>query len=528
LNRISRRSRQAAPARYRTRLRPRASPGSVPVTLATLGLAAMAFAVLQALVIPVLPSIGHRLGVSEDSVTWVLTAYLLSASVATPILGRLGDIAGKKRVLIGTLSALASGTLMAALAPTLAWLVAARIVQGIGGALYPLAFGIIRDELPSDRVPGAIGFVSATLGAGGGIGILLAGPIIAHLDYHWLFWIPLPVIALGGAATWWYIPESGVRAPGHVNWGTAVLLSGWLVVLLLGVTLAPGWGWASPALGGLFLAAAGLFAWWWLADLRSRVPLVDIRTLIRPAVWRTNVVALCIGFILYASVALIPQLLQTPRSSGYGFGATVTESGLFLLPQTVIIIIVGLSAGRIAATVGSARAVLAGSVLAVGAFAVLSVAHDRSWQLLTASVLLGAAIGLTFAGLPNLIIQAVPAEQTGVATGVNANLRTVGGALGGQITASIVSTGALFRGYPRERGFTVAFVVLMAVAAAAAAVAALVPDRPRSAAGDVVLGRPGRGIAARPRSRFRVRRQRTDQRAAGRLPPPVDEQRPRS
>jgi EmrB/QacA subfamily drug resistance transporter len=469
----------------------RGKPG---LTLAVLGLAAMAFSVLQSLVIPVLPDIGRNLHVSEQAVTWVLTGYLLSASVATPILGRLGDMFGKRRILVITMTALAAGTVIAGVATTLAVLIVGRIVQGVGGALFPLAFAIIRDELPAERVAGAIGFISATLGIGGGLGIILAGPIDARLGYHWLFWAPLPLIILAALGIHFLIPESPVRSGGRVNLRSAVLLSAWLITLLIGITEGPQWGWLSPAFGATVLVAAVLFGGWWIAEWRSASPLVDVRMLAHPAVWRTNVVALAVGFGLYGSLTLIPEILQAPHSAGYGFGVTVTDAGLFLLPQTLVVFVFGAIAGRISAAIGSARAVLIGVLLAAGSFTLLAVAYTRVWQILAATILLGAAVGLTYSGMPNVIVESVPADQTGVATGMNANVRTLGSALGGQVTTSIVTTtivttsvvstgtGALSSsaaGYPAASGFTISFILLAVVSLGAAIVAAGVPrNRP--------------------------------------------------
>jgi MFS family permease len=453
--------------------------GSPGLTLAVLGLAAMSFSVLQSLVIPALPAIARDLHVSQQAVTWVLTGYLLSASVATPILGRLGDMFGKRRLLVITMTALGAGTVVSGLATTLPVLIAGRIAQGLGGALFPLAFAIIRDELPAERVAGAIGFISATLGIGGGLGITLAGPIVTHLGYHWLFWAPLPLIVAAAAGIQLLVPESPVRSGGRVNLGNAVLLSAWLATLLIGITEGPRWGWLSPALVGTVLAAAVLFCGWWTAERRSGNPLVDVRMLELPAVWRTNFVALAVGFGLYGSLTIIPEILQAPRSAGYGFGVTVTGAGLFLLPQTAVVFAVGALSGRVAAAIGSARAVLIGVLLAAGSFALLAVADTRLWQILAATIMLGAAVGLTYSGMPNVIVESVPAGQTGVATGMNANIRTLGSALGGQVTTSVVTTTIVSKGtgtlgYPASSGFTISFIMLAVVSLGAAVVAARV------------------------------------------------------
>jgi EmrB/QacA subfamily drug resistance transporter len=448
-----------------------------PITLATLGLAATSFSVMQSMVIPVLPTIQHELDTSENAVTWVLTGYLLSASVATPILGRLGDLRGKERVLVGVLITLAIGTLLAALAPTLALLVGARIVQGVGGALFPLAFGIIRDEFPEETVAGAIGFIAATLAVGGGLGIVLAGQIADHLDYHWLFWCGLPLILVAALAAYLFIPESPVRSPGRISWLGALWLSSWLVLLLLGVTEGSHLGWRSVIVLGLFGLATAAFVVWFLTERASANPLVDVRLMVQPAVWRTNLVALLFGFVLYASIQLTPLLLQTPTSTGYGFGASVAESGLLLLPQTTMVFLLGLLAGRISADMGSIRAMLLGSVLAAVAFVDIAIAHEHFWQPVVSSTVLGAGIGLTFSAMPNVIVEAVPPEQTGVATGMNANLRTIGGAIGGQVTASVLAASTVAGAYPANAGFTTSFSMLAVLALVSAVVAALIPRR---------------------------------------------------
>src|SRR4051812_20104356 len=206
------------------------------LTFAVLALGGAAFALLQSLVAPALPTIQHELHTTATAATWVLTAYLLSAAVFTPIIGRLGDIYGKERMLVSVLGVLAAGTLLAALASSVELMILGRAVQGAGGAIFPLAFGIIRDEFPRERVATGIALISAILGIGGGAGIVLAGPIVAHLSYHWLFWFPLAAVLVAAVATHFFVPESPIKAPARINWAGAALLSAWLVCLLLAIS----------------------------------------------------------------------------------------------------------------------------------------------------------------------------------------------------------------------------------------------------------------------------------------------------
>ena len=210
-----------------------------------LALGVAAFALLQSLVIPVLTTVQHELHTTQGAATWVLTAYLLSASIMTPILGRVGDMIGKERVFVATLIALAVGSLLAAVAPSIGVMIVARVIQGVGGGMVPVAFGIIRDEFPAGKVTGAVGALASLTAVGAGLGIVLAGPIVNALDYHWLFWLPMILTVIAAVSAVLFVPESPVRTPGRISWLPAVLLSAWLVALLVALSEAPAWGWGS-------------------------------------------------------------------------------------------------------------------------------------------------------------------------------------------------------------------------------------------------------------------------------------------
>ena len=443
-------------------------------------MAGVSFALLQSLVVPALREIQISLHTTTAGVAWILTAYLLSASVATPIAGRLGDMFGKRRVLVITLAALAAGTIVAALATSIEVMIAGRLIQGLGGAVFPLAFGIIRDEFPAEQVPIGIALISAILGFGGGLGIVLAGPITQHLSYHWLFWLPLIPIVISAVAAQFVIPESPVRAGATVNWTGAALLSGWLVALLLGVTEGSSWGWTSPRVLGLLLLAAVLLVAWIVAEAHSSDPLVDMTMMRIRAVWTTNAAALLIGFGMYSSFVLIPQLVETPPSAGVGFGASITQAGIFMLPSTIAMLLVSPLAGRIAAERGARMPLAVGAGIAGLSYLLLAFEHDHRAMIYVAAALLGTGIGLAFSALANLIVAAVPPSQTGVATGMNTIMRTIGGALGSQISAAVLAASVVAT-LPTDSGFTVAFALSAAVSLAAVGAALLVPRGRRPA-----------------------------------------------
>lgn len=440
------------------------------VTFTLLAVAAVAYALLQSLVAPALLTIQHDLHTTATGAAWILTAYLLSASVMTPVAGRLGDMFGKKRTLVWVLVVLAAGTALAAVATSIGVMIVARVIQGAGGAVFPLAFAIIRDEFPRERVPHGIALISAIMGIGGGLGIVLAGPIVEHLSYHWLFWLPLAAVIVATVGILVFVPESPVRTPGRIDPVGGVLLAAWLVALLVPVSEGASWGWTSARTLALFAAAAVLIPVWVRAESRSDAPLVDMTMMRLRPVWTTNLAALVFGFGMFASFVLVPEFVELPASTGFGFGASVTEAGIFMLPATAGMLVAGPIAGRLSSTVGSRVPLVLGSLVSSLAFTLLAMAHSASWEIYLAMTVMGVGIGFAFASMANLIVESVPARQTGVATGMNTIVRTIGGAIGSQVAAGIVTATLAASGAPTERGFTIAF----AASAAALAIGFLV------------------------------------------------------
>jgi MFS family permease len=448
------------------------------LTLGVLLLSGLAYALLSSAVIPAMTTMQHDLHTSANGIAWVLTGYLLSASIGTSIIGRLGDMYGKERLLVWTLGLLAVGTLLSAASSSLIPVIAGRVIQGAAGGIFPLAFGIVRDEFPREKVAGSIGMLSASLGVGGGVGIALSGPILVHLGWHWLFWIPLAIILVAMFACWRYVPESPVRVPGSVNWLAALLMSVGISACLLAISFTTSWGWISARAIGLFVIGVAVCVAWVLVETRSSEPLIDMKMMRLRGVWTTNLAAFLLGGGMYTSFLIFPEFAELPSRIGYG--ASILDGGLYLLPMALTMAAVGSFAGRIAGRIGSKGALVAGTATCVIAFVLLVLDYRSSEAMLVSSTLVGIGIGLAFAALGNLVIEAVEPHQTGVASGMNTVTRTLGGALSGQISASFIAAHVL-HGLPQSAGFTASFVMCLAFLAVALLASVIVPGRGRAA-----------------------------------------------
>jgi EmrB/QacA subfamily drug resistance transporter len=454
-------------------VRERTHPNLVLAVLATGG---TTYALLQSMVAPALPDLQHALHTTTSGVAWVLTSYLLSASVATPILGRLGDMYGKERLLVIVLALLAFGTVISAVATSLPVMLLGRVIQGAAGSIFPLAFAIIRDEFPREKVASSIGLVSALLGIGGGAGIVLAGVIVDHFSYHWLFWFPLIGIVAATIATILWVPESPVRSPAKINWTGAALLSLGLAGFLVAVSEGQAWGWSSARYVGVTAVSLVVLALWVRVESRAPEPLVDMRMMRLRGVWTTNLAALLVGAGMYGSFVLIPEYVETARPGG--FGGSVTVAGLYMLPCASVMLLAGPLAGRIDRWAGSKVAMVLGAGLAALSFLMLGVAHSHPWEVIVAMGLLGAGIGLAFAAMANLIVAAVPQTQTGVATAMNAIARTVGGSFGSAVLAGVVASNTV-AGVAGRHGFVTCFWIAAGVLVVSVLASLAIPGRER-------------------------------------------------
>jgi EmrB/QacA subfamily drug resistance transporter len=465
------------------------------VTLAALTLAGTAFAFQQTMVVPALPVIQRELDTTTTWATWVLTVFLLVASVATPILGKLGDQYGKERLLVISLGLFLAGCVGCAVAWNIWSLIAFRALAGTGAAVFPLSFAIIRDEFPPEKVGVAIGLVSSVFGVGGGFGIVLSGLIVDHLSWRWLFIFGSIGVALSIVLVARFVPESPIKTPSRVDFPGAVLLSGGLVAFLLGLTEGESWGWGSGRIVSLFVVGLTLLVLWVVVELRVPEPMVDMRMMVRRPVLLTNITAIIAGFAMFSVFVLVPNFVETPTGLpdelaqlvDYGFGASATKAGLYLLPSAIVLLFAGPIGGLLGRRFGFKWPLAIGMALVSVAAAMLALWNDEPWQVVASQPIFGVGIGFAFAAMATIIAQSVRPSETGVASGMNTVMRTVGGVVGGQVGAALLTAHTIpGTTVPSVDGYEIAFALGSAAALVGAAVAVFItrpqPGRRREAA----------------------------------------------
>jgi EmrB/QacA subfamily drug resistance transporter len=445
-------------------------------SLLILSIAALAFALGQTTLVPALGELQRELRTDTAGVAWTLTGYLVAAAVCTPVVGRLGDMFGKQRLLVVALGFFAGGSVISALGTSLEVVVAGRVLQGVGGGIFPLCFGIIRDEFPADRVPGSIGLISAIAGIGGGAGLVLGGVLVDQASYHLIFWVGAVMGAIALVTTLLFVPESPNRVPGRVDVRGALVLTVGLVLPLVAISNANDWGWGSARVLGMIGAGIVILAAWVALQRRTVEPLADMATLARPPVLVTNIATLLVGFGMFGSFLAVPTLAQLPKETGIGFGLDATGAGLLLLPSSIVMLLVGPLSGVLASRLGAKVPLALGSLVSGGAFALLGFQHGSQGSVVAGTIVMAIGMGLAFAAMPNLIVEAVSSDQTGEATGFNALVRSVGSSLGSQVTASVIAGSAVAGSQvPTDDGFVRAFLIAGGVAVLAGIAAALVP-----------------------------------------------------
>ncbi|RKN12116.1 MFS transporter [Streptomyces radicis] len=458
-----------------------AAPAAAPRANAVVGVLAFAgivVALMQTLVIPLIPELPGLLDASPSDATWVITATLLAGAVATPVVGRLGDMYGKRRMLLASLVLLVAGSVVAGLSDSLTPMIVGRTLQGLSAGVIALGISIMRDELPVERLGAATAIMSASLGVGGALGLPAAALLAENADWHALFWSSAALGVLAFVLVVRLVPESPVRTGGRFDVIGAIGLSTALASLLLAISKGGDWGWGDGLTLGLFAVAAVTLGLWGLWELRTTGPLVDLRTSARRQVLLTNVTSVVFGYSLFGMSLVLPQLLQLPEATGYGLGRSMLTVGLVMAPTGLVMLATAPLSATISRTRGPKVTLMLGALVVATGYALSIVMMSSLWQIVIASSVIGAGIGLAYGAMPSLIMAAVPPSETAAANSLNALMRAIGtsvsSAVAGVILAQLTTS---FGGValPSQDGFRVVLALGSAAALVAFVIASFLP-----------------------------------------------------
>jgi EmrB/QacA subfamily drug resistance transporter len=414
-------------------------PGIILIELAFIAMMVM---FIEIMLVPALPSIAMEFPEDAQWVSWVLSAYLLTGAVATPLLGRLGDIYGKKRVMIISMIGYTIGLMGCAFSTSMFMLIAFRAVQGIGMGMFPLAFGIIRDTFPKRLIPTAIGVVSAMFSVGISIGLLAGGYIVEHYDWRTAFDIVWPLMAMLAVVVYLTIKTQDVMVKTKVDLAGAALLGLGVFCLLFGLTQGDEWGWTSVSILGLFAASAALLIGFVIWEKRTSAPIVSLRLMANRGIAGANICGFFVGIGMFLIFQTLPFFLMSPTAVG-GLGVkNAFEVGIYLFPSAIAQLIFAPLAGKWSKRIGADKILAAGLLITTIGYGMVILFHGSVNEIMVNMFVLGIGLGFAMVSLINVVAMASPQKDFGIAAGMNTLFRIVGGSIG-PVLASVITAGFL-------------------------------------------------------------------------------------
>ncbi|MCK9874189.1 MFS transporter [Frankia sp. Ag45/Mut15] len=468
------------------------------VSVAALCLGGMTAALSQTLVIPIQSDLPDLLGTSASSAAWVVTVTLLAAAVAMVVAGRLADLFGKQRVLVASAATLVVGSLVCAMSSSILPMLTGRALQGLGMGFIPVGISLIREITPPKMAATSLAAMSATLGVGGAIGLPLAAWIVNSLNWHALFWVSAGIAGLVLLASVFAVPHVRDSHGGSMDIGGALGLAAGLVAFLVGISKGNDWGWASVNTLGAIIGGVVILVAWGAYELRQAEPLVDLRATAKRPVLMTNIAAVAVGFGMMAQSIVVPQLLQLPKATGFGLGQSVLAAGLWMAPGGLMMLLFAPVSSKLIATLGARITLMTGATVLAFGYVIAALWMDASWQLLLVSCVASAGVGIGYAAMPTLIMDATPPAEAGAAVGLNALSRSVGATLAAALMGTLLASNTITLGntqVPDQDAFRLCFIVGAVAALLGAGLATFISARRPARSTDIVSGgSPQNGI----------------------------------
>ncbi|MGW4339533.1 MFS transporter [Rhodococcus koreensis] len=448
--------------------------------LLAVGTGALIVSLTQTMLVPVLSELPTALNTSVVNVQWLLTSTLMVAAISVPVMGRLADMYGKRRILLVALFALTIGSLIDALASDVGVMIVGRMIQGVSMSAIPVGISLLSATLPAERVPRAIAMVSAMLGVGGALGLPLAAYLGAYADYHVLFWVTVVGGVLALLATLVWVPEADSVPGGRVDLIGLALFATGILCLLMPLAQGAQWGWTSPTTLGVSIAAVAVLIAFVAFERRHRDPLVDVKEVSRAPIAITNIASILFGFALYASMIGTAGFVQAPVETGYGFGASIVQGGLCLLPSGLLMLVVSPVSARLISLRGPEAALVVGGVVLSAGWVLRILLSDSIWQVIIGTCVVGVGTGIGYSGMPALINKYTDRRSLGAANSLNTLSRHVGSASASALGGSLFVMSTVLIGgneYPSLAAYNMLFGICAVTAILAAALMLAMPRK---------------------------------------------------
>ncbi len=417
-------------------------------------------------------------------VGWLITAFLLVSAAAAAVVGRLGDMFGRKRMLVTVLLCALAGSLISAASESLEWIIVGRAIQGVSAAILPLSYGLIRERLPIKYVPLSVGIIAGTAVLGAAIGYLAGGVIVDHLPWRTLFLFSASLAAIGALLCWKFLESSPVTA----NVGDVDIVGGLLFVpaitaILYAITQVRQLGWAAPQVWLTIVIGVLVLAFWVRYEARHKCPLIDVRLLLNRQILAANLAFACAALGMLQSQMIILPLMQQPTWTVVGLGATAAFAGSLKGAATLLGTVGGPLAGYIGGRFGSRQALLLGATISTGIWIAITLYHSNLWLVAAAGVLTTIGAGVIYGAVANLVVEAAPPQRVSEATGLSSVVRALAGALGSQaiamvLASSTVSDPAQGSGvFPTQQAYTIALSLVAVMSAGCLIAGLMLPTR---------------------------------------------------
>ena len=400
------------------------SKKSINISIALMAFSGLLIIYVETMIVPAIPIFITFFHSTYSNVSWILTAYIISGTVSAAIFGKVADIVGKKKVflILGIIYTIAIS--FGGFTRTLDELIAVRAVQGLGFGMIPIAFAIINDVVPREKLALAQGIMSATFAIGSGIGLVLGSYITETLGWQWDFHTAIPVAVILLILVFIFIRENTVTGKQKIDFAGVAMLGGGLVALIFALSEGQHYGWYSYLIIELFITALVLFTVFAYFESHYKYAFINMKLLKKRNIFLSNIVGLFAMAAMYFLFFTVPTLLQDPAPSG--FGKTVFDSGLILFPATVMNVVFAPVAARVIRKRGPRLSILMGLTVDIIGFGLLYLYRATIPEILLDTIFVGAGISMMLVGIINVLLTSTPRENAGEATGMNTVFRDIG------------------------------------------------------------------------------------------------------